>query len=144
MGLKCKIKDWVKVAGAIRNIEKLSEDKQVRGIRNLLKSGDLHPQVVAQKIAVKSQASMVKEVKKRLKDGEEVSVEVLIGTIKDNPDFLSLCEEVGLSMAFFEGMAENAISDVKAGKEGQKAKKIGRNDNCPCGSGKKFKKCCGG
>ena len=23
-------------------------------------------------------------------------------------------------------------------------KKIGRNDKCPCGSGKKFKKCCGG
>nr|WP_233217455.1 SEC-C metal-binding domain-containing protein [Trinickia dabaoshanensis] len=23
------------------------------------------------------------------------------------------------------------------------APKIGRNDPCPCGSGKKFKKCCG-
>ena len=23
------------------------------------------------------------------------------------------------------------------------SKKIGRNDSCPCGSGKKFKKCCG-
>lgn len=22
--------------------------------------------------------------------------------------------------------------------------KIGRNDPCPCGSGKKFKRCCGG
>ena len=24
-----------------------------------------------------------------------------------------------------------------------KTKKVGRNDPCPCGSGKKFKKCCG-
>ena len=24
----------------------------------------------------------------------------------------------------------------------QRKKKIGRNDLCPCGSGKKFKKCC--
>ena len=24
-----------------------------------------------------------------------------------------------------------------------KSQKIGRNDPCPCGSGKKFKKCCG-
>ena len=24
-----------------------------------------------------------------------------------------------------------------------KGKKIGRNDQCPCGSGKKYKKCCG-
>ena len=23
-------------------------------------------------------------------------------------------------------------------------KKVGRNDPCPCGSGKKYKKCCGG
>jgi uncharacterized protein YecA (UPF0149 family) len=23
-----------------------------------------------------------------------------------------------------------------------KIKKVGRNDPCPCGSGKKFKKCC--
>jgi uncharacterized protein len=22
--------------------------------------------------------------------------------------------------------------------------KVGRNETCPCGSGKKFKKCCGG
>lgn len=26
----------------------------------------------------------------------------------------------------------------------RKEKKIGRNDPCPCGSGKKYKKCCGG
>jgi preprotein translocase subunit SecA len=25
----------------------------------------------------------------------------------------------------------------------QKGKKIGRNDPCPCGSGRKYKKCCG-
>ena len=23
------------------------------------------------------------------------------------------------------------------------SKKVGRNENCPCGSGKKYKKCCG-
>ena len=25
----------------------------------------------------------------------------------------------------------------------RKSKKIGRNEPCPCGSGKKYKKCCG-
>ena len=25
----------------------------------------------------------------------------------------------------------------------RKEKKVGRNDPCPCGSGKKYKKCCG-
>lgn len=27
--------------------------------------------------------------------------------------------------------------------QADKAKQTGRNDPCPCGSGKKFKKCCG-
>ena len=26
----------------------------------------------------------------------------------------------------------------------RKEPKIGRNEKCPCGSGKKYKKCCGG
>ncbi len=32
---------------------------------------------------------------------------------------------------------------VSTNKTVRKAKKIGRNDPCPCGSGKKYKKCCG-
>lgn len=36
----------------------------------------------------------------------------------------------------------NRPSDTSHGTI-QKEKKIGRNDPCPCGSGKKFKKCCG-
>jgi hypothetical protein len=34
------------------------------------------------------------------------------------------------------GLQLSARAEVRAGK-------IGRNDACPCGSGKKFKKCCG-
>lgn len=33
---------------------------------------------------------------------------------------------------------------VKPTTEVHRAPKVGRNDPCPCGSGKKFKKCCGG
>ncbi len=39
----------------------------------------------------------------------------------------------------------NVLSQAKAGKKrnpGVKKAKIGRNDPCPCGSGKKYKKCC--
>lgn len=41
---------------------------------------------------------------------------------------------------------EKQIEIVKAFKRSKtvvKGKKIGRNDPCPCGSGKKYKKCCG-
>ena len=54
----------------------------------------------------------------------------------------------GPSGAFVAGVAGDGAAagrTVKAGKEGRagKAVKVGRNDPCPCGSGKKYKKCCG-
>ena len=35
------------------------------------------------------------------------------------------------------------LEDEEAAKPMKSAKTAGRNDPCPCGSGKKFKKCCG-
>ena len=32
---------------------------------------------------------------------------------------------------------------INPGVEQRRVEKVGRNDPCPCGSGKKFKKCCG-
>jgi tetratricopeptide (TPR) repeat protein len=49
-----------------------------------------------------------------------------------------------------EGLPLSALSNVTAMLRGNSAPassgkaKVGRNDRCPCGSGKKFKKCCGG
>ena len=47
-------------------------------------------------------------------------------------------------------MIENMQAAQKAGGDGKSApkvnksnEKVGRNDLCPCGSGKKYKKCCG-
>lgn len=37
---------------------------------------------------------------------------------------------------------ENKYAEEKA-KTPVRSEKIGRNDPCPCGSGKKYKKCCG-
>lgn len=39
---------------------------------------------------------------------------------------------------FWQPLRKSAVAPVK-----RDAPKIGRNDNCPCGSGKKFKSCCG-
>jgi uncharacterized protein YecA (UPF0149 family) len=49
-----------------------------------------------------------------------------------------------------EGLPLSELSNVRAMLRGSPApvspakRKTGRNDPCPCGSGKKFKKCCGG
>ena len=41
----------------------------------------------------------------------------------------------------FEGGAKQSVK--KSGNGAAKGAKVGRNDPCPCGSGKKYKKCCG-
>ncbi|MEG2597224.1 MAG: SEC-C metal-binding domain-containing protein, partial [Oscillospiraceae bacterium] len=40
-------------------------------------------------------------------------------------------------------IAIHGDSDTSIKKQPIHSKKIGRNDPCPCGSGKKYKKCCG-
>ena len=40
-------------------------------------------------------------------------------------------------------VAQNAGGDDKAKPKVNSTKKVGRNDPCPCGSGKKYKQCCG-
>ena len=37
----------------------------------------------------------------------------------------------------------NDNDDTKAASRSKKKEKVGRNDKCPCGSGKKYKQCCG-
>ena len=42
-----------------------------------------------------------------------------------------------------EGIVATTAGDGSVKKQPRKVQKIGRNDPCPCGSGKKFKQCCG-
>lgn len=44
---------------------------------------------------------------------------------------------------FDEETRKRLYREQKASGTIRKEKKIGRNDPCPCGSGKKYKKCCG-
>ena len=46
------------------------------------------------------------------------------------------------SRMYEEEMLDRALFDAEANEPVSKPKKIGRNDPCPCGSGKKYKKCC--
>jgi preprotein translocase subunit SecA len=40
-------------------------------------------------------------------------------------------------------LVENKYTEEKPRQPVRKAREVGRNDPCPCGSGKKYKKCCG-
>jgi len=42
-----------------------------------------------------------------------------------------------------EGQEDGVVAPEKAAPVRNEGPKVGRNDPCPCGSGKKYKKCCG-
>ena len=59
----------------------------------------------------------------------------------------NICKENGWHFIIgFEQDKPEDISDLKRALNPPmpvQSEKIGRNDPCPCGSGKKYKKCCG-
>jgi yecA family protein len=54
------------------------------------------------------------------------------------PDALASYAHMGRTI--FEVISKRSASD----REPARSTNVGRNDPCPCGSGKKYKKCCGG
>jgi len=61
-----------------------------------------------------------------------------IRLMKEKPKEEELPRKRARTMQFSHGDGQGKIETVR--REG---KKVGRNDPCPCGSGKKYKKCCG-
>ncbi len=52
--------------------------------------------------------------------------------------------DVGIVADFMQRQAQFSLLGAKPAPQARAAPKVGRNDPCPCGSGKKFKRCCGG
>jgi hypothetical protein len=82
-------------------------------------------------------------------DWEDVQIELGLKTQRERPrkpnEFTKLGEQLRAAMGL-KLTADNQL--VPLTREGatmieRPASKVGRNDPCPCGSGKKFKKCCG-
>ena len=76
----------------------------------------------------------------------------IIPVSKEDPEleaklFLMLPQAVAViqeyANAVRDGMNSMRPDNYPAAPKPIKAEKIGRNDPCPCGSGKKYKKCCG-
>jgi len=44
---------------------------------------------------------------------------------------------------FFSTLVEAGAPRVASPVPPSRSRRVGRNEPCPCGSGKKFKKCCG-
>jgi yecA family protein len=80
-----------------------------------------------------------KDMKPRKHKTGDESFENFAKTMREMfPDALASYSNIGRSI--FEAVLEYGT----AGREPVESTKIGRNEPCPCGSGKKYTKCCGG
>ena len=62
----------------------------------------------------------------------------------DIEDFRKQILTMGLPSEAMRFYLLRQLADIKPpGTQPEKQKKVGRNDPCPCGSGKKYKRCCG-
>jgi len=83
---------------------------------------------------------------RRLKNHEKAEQILLKGLAQ--PHLRDRTEVVERTIAFYEDMKDSEkvqiykkqLKDLK--RQPVKAVKVGRNDPCPCGSGKKYKRCC--
>jgi uncharacterized protein len=57
--------------------------------------------------------------------------------------FLELFPTAMHDYAHLGGSIAQVIAEWEAERLPARSQKVGRNDPCPCGSGKKYKKCCG-
>ena len=64
-------------------------------------------------------------------------------TAQDNERMFRILSELITKDKEFQIMITVPAGKETTKKTPKKVKKIGRNDPCPCGSGKKYKQCCG-
>ena len=67
------------------------------------------PSKLRKAIASKAPKEMDKGIQKLQKEGKAVSVGALCNEVKTTPGFLSMCEKVGLDLAWFEKLAKERM-----------------------------------
>lgn len=90
-------------------------------------------------------ACLLTGIYNRMSEEEAFDNESYIAKLKKLPDyFYELTEETDDNESDGSYMKEDdTIFSEKVTQEPVRSEKISRNEPCPCGSGKKYKKCCG-
>ncbi|RCW74995.1 SEC-C motif-containing protein [Saliterribacillus persicus] len=74
-----------------------------------------------------------------------ILIEEMYDVMKNNEEFNEsrFCEKLDLLPKYYLQKSSDLVSEEKTQIIVRNEQKIGRNALCPCGSGKKYKKCCG-
>ncbi len=98
----------------------------------------LAPLVVRASLVRDPSGSHLRELAERENAGEELKRLVAIDPSSDGEEH---GEDDAVSLAFTRAFRDLFVSPRTMGMADKETKKVGRNDPCPCGSGKKYKRC---
>ena len=101
-----------------------------------------------------SKQGMEQKIKGWIRQHKPITLETLTQEIRNDTKFLEQMERIDIHIADYEAIAQEFLSNIGKGLsiiDGLRARieneakfnKVGRNEPCPCGSGQKYKKCCG-
>ena len=131
--------------GTFRHIFEAKNYKTVEGYKHCICDyfeNQKVPPFILNKIYEQFGEKFLKIVGESLEIGEEITIEELIHKYKQ--DFLSTKKFSSTTVLYAsEAFSQLMTSSLEIQQENMiNSSKVGRNDPCPCGSGKKFKKCC--
>jgi len=87
----------------IGELKRASTEEQIEVLASV------SPSKVGKAIMRKAPAEMDKGIKKLRREGKEVTVDALCAEIKSTPGFLSMVEQAGLSLEWFENLAKERM-----------------------------------
>ena len=98
-------------SAVIDELRKASTSDQIDVLNSRVASS--RPDKLRKAIASKAPAEMDKGIRKLQKEGKDITIDALCAEIKTTPGFLSMCEQVGLDLAWFEKLAKERMEALK-------------------------------
>ena len=112
------------------------DDRTAEGQQFWLNYFNIEKGIYEQLLADKD--TVVSGTVKELADKYETELQMFVGFLDGINDSLKEWDDI-----LTEERRKELYKESRNSTTVVKGKKIGRNDPCPCGSGKKYKKCCG-
>jgi len=105
----CQILKRASHKGVVEELSKGDVTEQVGRLDSMSGAGELPGGKLAKAIKDKAPKEMDKAIKKFKKQGKEITVENLCAEIKSTPGFLQMCNNVGITLEWFEGLASERM-----------------------------------
>ena len=95
--------------GVVNELSKGDVTDQIGRLDSLRGTGELPGGKLAHSIRNKAPGEMDKAIRKFQKQGKEVTVDALCAEVKSTPGFLTMCNNVGITLEWFEDLAKQRM-----------------------------------